>query len=140
VPVALCANATPTPLASAQLSDFVKNGLVGLIVGVGIAGSALAVLAVVVGRQCWRGRRGASNGMDDVVEMEMGYMQENEKKTKGYHVRVVEKSRDESWGEDEQAMYFAPPPRRATGLVEKRERKMGLKGILKVKIPSDGMR
>jgi hypothetical protein len=130
-------------------SSFVRNGLVGLIVGVGIGGSAILVLVFLVGRALWRGRdaRGIQRRKEKEMEMEMGYMSRNEKqrtgktrKGKTNQVRVIEKEdwREEEEGEQEQpveTMYFAPPPRRATVLVEKsgREKKMALKGILKVK-------
>jgi hypothetical protein len=125
-------------------SSFVRNGLVGLIVGVGIGGSAILVLVFLVGRALWRGRdaRGIQRRKEKEMEMEMGYMSRNEKQRTGKtnQVRVIEKEdwREEEEGEQEQpveTMYFAPPPRRATVLVEKsgRKKKMALKGILKVK-------
>jgi hypothetical protein len=86
-------------------------------------------------------------------EMEMGWIDGkgdgkmsgngNEKKANGIRVLVAEKmgkgrsrvasDQDE---DEEESMYFAPPPRRATVVVDKKERKMGLKGILKVKVPA----
>lgn len=64
-------------------------------------------------------------------EIEMGDIDGSEERRKGWKVRVAEK---ESWDDDQdQTMYFAPPPRRATVVMERCERKMGLKGVLKVK-------
>jgi hypothetical protein len=164
-PTTLCGDKTPTPQGTANLSVFVKNGLVGLVVGVSIA--ALAVGVLIAGCMGWKccfccgGLRRKSSGRKERVvslkkmgqEMEMGWIDGkgdgkmsgngNEKKANGIRVLVAEKmgkgrsrvasDQDE---DEEESMYFAPPPRRATVVVDKKERKMGLKGILKVKVPA----
>lgn len=128
-PRALCANAVPLPQGSAHVSFFVKNGLVGLIVGGSIGGGALTVLGIVV----FGGWRREGRSKEDVLEM--GDWREEGKGVKGSQRRggeKAEKGRSAAW--DAEVMYFEAPPKRATVVVD-RERKMGLKGILKVKVP-----
>ena len=113
------------------MSFFVKNGLVGLIIGASIGGTALAVLVFCVLRG-WREKRKRTvrfvdfkESGDDVVELgKLG--------AKGGVVRVVEKKegRTELAGCDggEEMMYFDPPPRRATVVLEKKGRKRAMMG------------
>jgi hypothetical protein len=146
-PKALCANTIPTPQSAAHISFFVRNGLIGLIIGASIGGLASILLAFMMLRS-WGKRREKKRIVRFVnlkrqegggEELEMGDVDTNTQtlKMKAGQVRVVEKlARERGWETEvePEPEYFDPPPRRATVVVDSKSRK-GLKGLLKVKVP-----
>jgi Eukaryotic aspartyl protease len=151
-PKPLCANTIPTPQSAAHISFFVRNGLIGLVIGASVGGSALVLLMFAMLRSWgkWRERKRVVRFMNlkkqegGGEELELGNVDTNTLTLtmKAGQVRVVEKlEREREWDaateaepDSEPAIYFDPPPRRATVAVDRKSRKV-LKGILKVTEP-----
>lgn len=131
-PTPLCGSTIPKPQGASHISFFVRNGLIGLIIGAVIGGLALCLLSFVILRE-WRQRsksrhivRFVDLKRQEGEDMELGNFNTHGFEMKAGQVRVVEKMEKER-GRDSEALHFDPPPKRATVLVKK--------GILKVKIP-----